>query len=79
MARLDVGAIIRRLGVREEEEPHLMWLVHEAQRATSAARCHTQTRTHADTEVSRTGCQGTIVPAAKNLDKFLCAISRRVE
>ena len=26
------------VGLREEEEPHLMWLVHEAQRATSAAR-----------------------------------------
>jgi len=27
----------RRLGVREEEEPHLMWLVHECSRATAAA------------------------------------------
>jgi hypothetical protein len=26
----------RRLGVCEEEEPHLMWLVHEMQRATAA-------------------------------------------
>ncbi len=26
----------RRLGVREDQEPHLMWLVHEAQRATAA-------------------------------------------
>ena len=32
----------RRMGVRERDEPHLMWLVHEAQRATAADRSNPQ-------------------------------------